>query len=167
MSEKFWERPPLPKSVIPKESFDVGEPSKCGHIDFAEGDIEINVGRPTTELTVVNTGDRAVQVGAHFHFAECNRAMAFDREAAFGLRLDIPAGTSVRFEPGQSQKIRLTTFLGHQAIYGLNNMTNGSVRLPEIKKQTMSRLRADGFCFEGDRYPVVTRADEKYKAKKK
>ncbi len=165
MSEKMWSAPPIPKSVIPKEAFEVGEPGKCGQIDFAEGDIEINAGRPTKEITMVNTGDRSIQIGAHFHLAECNKAMAFDREAAFGMHLDIPAGTSVRFEPGQSQKVRITTYLGHQAIYGMNNITNGTTRSESIKKQAMSRLHAEGFCFEGERYPVVTRPDEKYVGK--
>lgn len=158
---------PLPKSVIPKEAFEVGEPNKCGLIEFAEGDIEINVGRPTKEITMVNTGDRAIQIGAHCHLAECNKAMALDREAAFGMHLDIPAGTSIRFEPGQSQKVRITTYQGQQAIFGMNNITNGTTRSEFIRKQAMDKLRAEGFCFEGERYPVVTRCDEKYVSKKK
>ena len=165
MSEKKWSLPPIPKAVIPKEAFDVGEPSRCGQIDFAEGDIEVNAGRPTKEITMVNTGDRPIQIGSHFHLAECNRAMAFDREAAFGMRLDIPSGTAVRFEPGQSQKVRLTTYVGHQAVFGMNNITNGSVRLEGTKKQAMSKLHAEGFCFEGERYPVVPSPDEKYVGK--
>lgn len=157
-----WTRPPIPKSVIADEAFDVGEPGKCGAIDFAEDDIEINAGRPTLELVMVNSGDRPIQIGAHYHIAECNRAMAFDREAAFGMRLDIPSGTAVRFEPGQSRKVTLTTYVGRQVAYGMNNMTNGSVRSEIIKDLTMQRLRAHGYCFEGERFKVTRRPDEAF-----
>ena len=79
--------------------FEVGEPAKCGMIEFAEGEIEINAGRRTVELILINTGDRPIQIGAHYHIAECNRAMAFDRAASFGMHLDIPSGTAVRLSP--------------------------------------------------------------------
>lgn len=161
MSSK-WVRPPIPKSVIPSEAFDVGEPSMCGAIEFAPDDVVINEGRPVKELLLVNTGDRPVQIGAHYHLAECNRAMAFDREAAFGMRLDIPSGTAVRFEPGQSRKVQITTIVGRQVAFGMNNMTNGTVRSDIIKHQTMQRLRANGFCFEGERYKVSEAPDKKY-----
>jgi len=164
--KKKWLPPAIPKSVVPKEAFDVGEPEKCGHIDFGEGDIEINAGRPSKEIAMVNTGDRPIQVGSHFHLAECNKAMALDREAAFGMRLDIPAGTAVRLEPGQSQKVRITSYAGRQVAYGMNNITNGSVRLPEVKKQAMEKLHAEGFCFKDERYPVKASPDEKYAGKK-
>ncbi|MBN9023970.1 MAG: urease subunit beta [Rhizobiales bacterium] len=157
-----WTRPPLPKSIVPAEAFDCGEPEKCGVIDFAEGDIEINVGRPTLEIVMVNTGDRPVQIGAHYHLAECNKAMAFDREAAFGMHLDIPSGTAVRFEPGQSRKVQITGYVGRQVAYGMNNMTNGTVRSEIIKEQTMQKLRAHGYCFEGERYKVRKRPDERF-----
>jgi urease subunit gamma/beta len=157
-----WSRPPLPKSVIAAESFDVGEPSKVGLIEFADGDIEINAGRRTIELVMVNTGDRPIQIGAHYHIAECNRAMAFDREAAFGMHLDIASGTAVRFEPGQSRKVQVTGYVGRQVAYGMNNMTNGTVRSEIIKEQTMQKLRANGYCFEGERYKVRKRADERF-----
>ena len=157
-----WSRPPIPKSVVPSEAFDVGEPGKCGVIDFADDDIVINEGRPVKELILVNTGDRPVQIGAHYHIAECNRAMAFDREAAFGMRLDIPSGTAVRFEPGQSRKVQLTTLGGRQVAYGMNNMTNGTCRSEIIKHQTTQKLRANGFCFEGERYRVADAPDKKY-----
>jgi urease subunit gamma/beta len=164
MAQK-WSPPPLPKSVIPKEAFDVGEPDKCGAIDFAAGDIEINAGRPFKQIVMVNTGDRPIQIGAHYHLAECNKAMAFDREAAFGMHLDIPSGTAVRFEPGQSRKVQVTGFAGRQVAYGMNNMTNGTVRSDIIKEQTMQRLRAAGYCFEGDRYRVKTPPDKRFGAK--
>ncbi len=158
-----WTRPELPTSVIADEAFDVGEPGKCGTIDFADGDIEINTGRRTLELVMVNTGDRPIQIGAHYHISECNRAMAFDREAAFGMHLDIPSGTAVRFEPGQSRKVQLVTYVGRQVAYGMNNMTNGSVRSDIIKEQTMQRLRERGYCFEGERFKATTRPDERFK----
>jgi urease subunit gamma/beta len=154
-----WSRPPIPKSVVPAEAFPVGEPGKCGAIDFAPDDIEINVGRRTVELVLVNTGDRPIQIGAHYHMAECNKAMAFDREAAFGMHLDIPSGTAVRFEPGQSRKVQLTSYVGREVAYGMNNMTNGSVRSEIIKSQTMQRLKANGYCFEGERYNARPRPD--------
>ena len=90
MAERKWSPPPIPESIVPDEAFDVGEPGKCGAIDFADGDIEINADRPSLEIVMVNTGDRPIQIGAHYHLAECNRAMAFDRAAAFGMRLDVP-----------------------------------------------------------------------------
>ncbi len=159
-----WSRPPLPTSVVPDEAFDVGAPGTCGRIDFAEGDIEINAGRPSIELVMVNTGDRPVQIGAHYHIAECNRAMAFDREAAFGMRLDIASGSAVRFEPGQSRKVQLTGFVGREVAYGMNNMTNGTLRSDIVREQTMQRLRANGYCFEGERFATRTRADTRFKS---
>jgi urease subunit gamma/beta len=131
-------------------------------IEFGQGDIEINADRPSKDIVMVNTGDRPIQIGAHYHLAEVNKAMAFDREAAFGMRLDIPSGTAVRFEPGQSQKVKVTGYIGRQVARGMNNMTNGSVRSEIIKNQTMRRLRAEGYCFEGEKYPVKTPPDEKY-----
>ncbi|GLK66921.1 urease subunit beta [Hansschlegelia plantiphila] len=162
-----WTRPPLPKSVVPSEAFEVGEPEKCGAIDFADDDIEINEGRRSIELVLVNTGDRPVQIGAHYHLAECNKAMAFDREAAFGMRLDIASGTAVRFEPGQSRKVQLTTYAGREVAYGMNNMTNGTVRSEIIKDLTMQKLRAHGYCFEGERYKVRPKPDDRFASTKK
>lgn len=159
MSKEFI-RPPVPQSIIPSEAFDVGAPKTCSMIDFAAGDIEINAGRRTLELVLVNTGDRPVQIGAHYHIAECNRAMALDREAAFGMHLDIPSGTAVRFEPGQSRKVQLTGYAGREVAYGMNSMTNGTLRSDIIKDQTVRRLRENGFCFEGERYKARQKPDE-------
>jgi urease subunit beta len=91
-----------------------------GEILPAQGDIELNAGLPATVLMVANTGDRPVQVGSHYHFAETNAALSFDRAAARGQRLDIPAGTAVRFEPGQSREVRLVPFGGLRRVYGFN-----------------------------------------------
>jgi urease beta subunit len=96
-----------------------------GEYKLAEGDVIANEGRREIELEVANTGDRPIQVGSHFHFFEVNRALRFDRAAAFGMRLNIPAGTAVRFEPGDSKKITLVEIGGSKHVYGLNGLTNG------------------------------------------
>jgi urease subunit beta len=98
-----------------------------GELFPAEGEIEINAGRPVTEMDVANTGDRPVQVGSHYHFAETNPALAFDRAAARGQRLDIPAGTAVRFEPGQSRRVRLIPFAGARIVHGFRGETEGKL----------------------------------------
>ena len=96
-----------------------------GGLIVAEADIELNAGRPVTTMKVKNTGDRPVQVGSHFHFFETNRALEFDREAAFGKRLDIPAATAVRFEPGDMKEVNLVPMGGKQYCYGFNDLVNG------------------------------------------
>jgi urease subunit beta len=98
-----------------------------GELFPAEGEIEINVGRPVTEMDVANTGDRPIQVGSHFHFAETNPALAFDRAAARGQRLDIPAGTAVRFEPGQARRVRLVPFSGARIVHGFRGEIEGKL----------------------------------------
>ena len=98
-----------------------------GELFPAPGEIELNAGRPATELEVSNTGDRPVQVGSHFHFAEVNPALHLDRGLARGQRLDIPAGTAVRFEPGQSRTVRLVPFSGARVVHGFRGETEGSV----------------------------------------
>ena len=90
--------------------------------------IVLNGGRAAISLMVANTGDRPIQVGSHYHFAEANTALAFDREAALGFRLDIPAGTAVRFEPGQSREVSLVAYTGARLIYGFNQRVMGPVR---------------------------------------
>lgn len=89
------------------------------------GDLELNAGRPITTLTVANTGDRPVQVGSHYHFYEANPALNFNREAARGLRLDIPAGTAIRFEPGDSREVQLVPFTGARRVFGFNGLIDG------------------------------------------
>lgn len=98
-----------------------------GDLASGEGDIEINAGRETVSLTVANTGDRPVQVGSHYHFYETNEALDFDREAARGFRLDIPAGTAVRFEPGQSREVTLVKLAGDGKVFGFNQKIMGSL----------------------------------------
>ena len=89
------------------------------------GEIELNAGRPVTTVQVANSGDRPVQVGSHFHFAEANAALQFDRTTARGLRLDIPAGTAIRFEPGDSRDVNLIPFAGARRVIGFNGHING------------------------------------------
>lgn len=98
-----------------------------GEYDIQPGDIELNAGRRTLALSVANTGDRPIQVGSHYHFAETNAALAFDRDRARGLRLDIPAGTAVRFEPGQSREVRLIPLSGPRRVYGFRGLVMGEL----------------------------------------
>ncbi|MBF9058859.1 urease subunit beta [Rhodobacterales bacterium HKCCSP123] len=98
-----------------------------GEVFAAEGDIELNAGREAVTLTVSNTGDRPVQVGSHYHFAETNAALDFDREAARGMRLDIAAGTAVRFEPGQTREVQLVPYGGDRAVWGFNKAVMGTL----------------------------------------
>lgn len=162
--QSAWTRPEIKPSTLPKEAIDVGEPTHTGEIVFGKGEIEINAGRPTLELTAVNTGDRPIQIGSHYHFAECNRAMAFDREAAFGMRLDWLSGAAFRFEPGQERKVPLTRYVGREVALGMNNITNGSLRSEFVKQRSIKTLRDRGFCFEGEHYPVREKVDEAYES---
>lgn len=98
---------------------------KIGEIMAKERDIELNTGRKTVEVTVANIGDRPVQVGSHFHFFEVNKLLSFDREKTYGMRLDIPSGTAVRFEPGEEKTVTLVEIAGRKRIFGLNNLTCG------------------------------------------
>ena len=98
-----------------------------GEIITAPGDIEINAGRQAVTIAVANTGDRPIQVGSHYHFAETNGALQFDRTAARGHRLDIPAGTAVRFEPGQTREVSLVPFAGKREVYGFRQQVMGKL----------------------------------------
>jgi urease subunit gamma/beta len=116
-----------------------------GEVIAGEGDIELSPGRPRTTLRVVNTGDRPVQIGSHYHFFETNKALDFDREKAFGMRLDIPAGTAVRFEPGQSKEVTLVAFGGRREVSGLHRLADGPVDDPSVKAAAMRKAKAGGF----------------------
>ena len=98
-----------------------------GEVIPAPGEIELNAGQPVVVLEVANTGDRPIQVGSHYHFAETNPALAFDREAAHGLRLDIAAGTAVRFEPGQAREVTLVPILGDRRVFGFRQAVMGDL----------------------------------------
>lgn len=98
-------------------------------------DIECNTGRETVSIVVVNTGDRPVQVGSHFHFFEVNRQMEFDRKKAFGMHLNIAAGTAVRFEPGEEKEVELVAFGGKKNVFGFNNLVNGDITSERSKEE--------------------------------
>ncbi len=98
-----------------------------GEVFAVDGDIELNVGLPVTEIEVANTGDRPIQVGSHYHFAETNPGLRFDRVLARGQRLDIPAGTAVRFEPGQTRVVRLVPYRGKREVYGFRGDVSGKL----------------------------------------
>ena len=104
-----------------------------GEIELGEGDIEINQGLEGITLTVTNTGDRPIQVGSHYHFFETNPALKFDRKKARGMRLDIPAGTAVRFEPGQTREVKLVALAGTRSVYGFRQEVMGKL---EAKRKT-------------------------------
>ena len=108
-----------------------------GEYLLGEGDIVANAGRRTAELTVANTGDRPIQIGSHFHFFEVNRALRFDRSLAFGMRLNVPAGTAVRFEPGDEKRVTLVELAGARTVFGLNALTEGGDR-----ERALARLTA-------------------------
>ena len=110
-----------------------------GEIFSASGDIVLNKDRAAISLTVANTGDRPIQVGSHYHFTEANAALAFDRKAALGYRLDIAAGTAVRFEPGQSREVRLIPYAGARLIYGFDKAVMGA--LPQVPALVPGSMR--------------------------
>ena len=118
-----------------------------GEYFISEGDIEANAGREVCELIVANTGDRPVQVGSHFHFFEANRALAFDRRSAFGMRLNIPSGTAVRFEPGEKKRVRLVRLGGAKRVYGLNRLTEGETTAGRLDA-ALKKGRENGFKEE-------------------
>ena len=115
-----------------------------GETKALPGEIELNAGRDRNSLTVVNTGDRPIQVGSHYHFFDTNRALQFDRAAGYGRRLDIPAGTAVRFEPGQSKEVALVPFGGDRAVSGLNGLNEGPTD-GTAKAAALQRARERGF----------------------
>ena len=105
-----------------------------GEYLLESGDVVANAGRRTVELSVENTGDRPIQVGSHFHFFEANRALRFDRAQAFGMRLNVPAGTAVRFEPGDAKRVTLVELAGARHIFGLNGLTDGGDRTQALRR---------------------------------
>ncbi|MFC3694394.1 urease subunit gamma [Chenggangzhangella methanolivorans] len=120
------------------------DPVQPGETLALDGEIELNEGRPRVTLSATNSGDRPIQIGSHFHFFEVNRAMEFDRAAAFGMRLDIPAGTAVRFEPGQTKEVTLTTFGGNRFVGGLNGL-GGDTTSEDVKREALEKARTAGF----------------------
>jgi urease subunit gamma/beta len=133
---------PVPKTSAFKSIADEPIP---GSSEIKEGEIELNVGRATAEVAVTNLGDRPVQVGSHYHFIETNASLQFDRAKAYGKRLDIPAGTAVRFEPGETKTVKFVEIGGKKIIRGGNNLANGKVSVAG-KKAALKRVKAKGFA---------------------
>ena len=115
---------------------------EIGEIIFADGDIEINKGKDPIEIIVNNTGDRTIQVCSHYHFFESNKALDFDREKAYGMRLDIPSGNAVRFEPGEEKRVALIPYGGDRIVTGFAGFTMGKLDDPEVKEKAMSNMKA-------------------------
>lgn len=115
-----------------------------GEIFYSDNEIILNEGRKTINIKVSNNGDRPVQVGSHFHFFEVNKLLKFDRELAYGMRLDIPSGTSVRFEPGEEKEVQLVEIGGKKRIFGLNNLSQCQVN-DETKKTSLQKAKLKGF----------------------
>ncbi len=131
--------------TVPNVSlFMPGKKDEPGAVEVKEGEIQLNTGRETIELRVTNLGDRPIQVGSHYHFIETNASLKFDRGAAYGKRLDIPAGTAVRFEPGETKTVKLVEIAGKKVIRGGNNLANGKVSSAG-KKAALKRVKAKGF----------------------
>src|SRR5947209_8661928 len=116
-----------------------------GEYLYADGTLELNASRRTCMLEVNNTGDRPVQVGSHYHFFEVNRAMVFDREAAYGMRLDLPAGTAVRFEPGEIKTVQLVALGGERKAYGGSGLVMGPLDDEAVRQRSLARMRQEGF----------------------
>ena len=119
-----------------------------GEIILGEGDITAFKGRQTVELIVANTGDRPIQVGSHCHFFEANRALRFDREKAYGFRLQVPAGTAVRFEPGEDKRVTLVSVGGNRVAYGINGLVNGRLDDPSVKAKALAAAKDQGFIVK-------------------
>ena len=117
---------------------------KVGEIIPADREIVLNEGKKTTKILVANKGDRPVQVGSHFHFFEVNKCLSFDREAAYGYHLDIPSGTSVRFEPGEEKEVNLVEFGGSQRVFGFNGLTEAQINDTTIKR-SLDNAKIKGF----------------------
>ncbi|TKB91005.1 MAG: urease subunit beta [Nitrospira sp.] len=120
-----------------------------GEIILGEGDIVAFNGRQTVEMIVANIGDRPIQVGSHCHFFEANRVLRFDREKAYGFRLQVPAGTAVRFEPGEDKRVTLVSVGGNRVAYGINGLVNGRLDDASVKAKAMAAAREAGFLAKG------------------
>ena len=117
-------------------------------LDESAGPITANIGRRTAKLLVKNTGDRPIQVGSHFHFFETNRFLEFDRALAYGKRLNIAAGTAVRFEPGEAKEVPLVEFGGRRVVQGFSGLVSGSIDSPGVREKAIDAAQKAGFLFE-------------------
>lgn len=138
---------PMPELSVSKQAEPALEP---GAYEIQEGELELNAGRASISLSVTNLGDRPVQVGSHYHFIETNAQLRFDRSKAYGKRLDIPAGTAVRFEPGETKTVRLVAIAGRQVIRGGNNLADGPVSADNLKA-AMARVHSGGFAHQEEK----------------
>jgi len=127
-----------------------------GEIEYADGDIELNQGLDTITVRVANTGDRPIQVGSHYHFFETNPALQFDREKTYGYRIDTPPGTSVRFEPGQIQSVRLVPYRGERVVYGFRGYVNGKLDDPNVRARAIAAMKAN---YNPGEHPRAGRPD--------
>jgi urease subunit beta len=116
-----------------------------GEYIFDGPEIELNAGRPVVVLRVNNTGDRPIQVGAHYHFFETNRQLVFDREKAYGMRLDLPSGSSARFEPGDVKDVKLVPYTGRRVVYGFNGLVMGRLDDPYTRQTSLKRYKEQGY----------------------
>jgi len=128
----------------------VSGPGPIGGYLHPDGDIELNPGRPVTRIPVANTGDRPIQVGSHYHFAEANPALRFDRLAAYGQRLDVPAGTAVRFEPGDTRDVALVPYAGRRVVTAGHGLAGCELDRPGGREAFGEALRARGFALDLD-----------------
>jgi len=140
---------PMKRSLAGIIKAELAKPIVPGEVLAASGDIEAFHGRETKELTVKNVADRPIQVGSHCHFFEANHALKFDREQAFGFRLCIPAGTAVRFEPGEEKRVTVVALSGKRVAYGINGLTEGSLDDVKVKTRAMSLAGDRGFSGKG------------------
>lgn len=120
-----------------------------GEVILGQGDIVAFEERQTMDLTVANVGDRPIQVGSHCHFFEANRALKFDREKSFGFRLQIPAGTAARFEPGEEKRVALVAIGGNRVAYGINGLTNGRLDDPAVRQRALAKATELAFIAKG------------------
>jgi urease subunit gamma/beta len=137
---------PLPELSCFKTAMSDEGPEPGGY-EIKEGELELNAGRDTTTIQVTNLGDRPVQVGSHYHFIETNSQLRFNRRKAYGKHLDIPAGTAVRFEPGETKTVRLVDIAGHRKICGGNNLADGEVSA-DNEKRALDRVKTSGFAHD-------------------
>lgn len=120
-----------------------------GEVILGKDDVVALEGRETVQITVANTGDRPIQVGSHCHFFESNRALRFEREQAFGFRLQVPAGTAVRFEPGEEKRVTLVAFGGNRIAHGINGLTGGKLDDPQVRAKALAKAAERGFMQKG------------------
>ena len=146
---------PLPKPGVLKPAT-AGEDIEPGACAPREGEVELNAGRGGVTIAVTNLGDRPVQVGSHYHFIETNASLEFDRAKAYGRRLDIPAGTAVRFEPGETKTVRLVDIAGNQVIRGGNNLADGAVSAAG-RESALQRVQKQGFGHNLSQTPCPTK----------